>query len=119
MEPTEPMTEYPIFSNGTEFRAWEEGNCYRCRRSGCERGDRDEYQWGRCDLQDAIVNADLYEGRIPLRILTRFGGDGEHSNLWQVAPSCPEREEFTPPPWQSVPGAWDGFTVITLPESAR
>lgn len=115
----EPMTEWPIFSNGTEYRDWEDANCYRCRKSGCERGDLDEYQWGKCELQDAVVNTALYDGRIPLRIMARFGGTAT-SALYDVAPICPEREAFDPPRWKAEPGAWDGFcTVVTLPDPER
>lgn len=73
-------TEARPFCNGTDFMLWEDRNCARCSRSGQQPDG--EYLWGACPLEDALTEACVGSGRIPLALARAYGATVHVQDHW-------------------------------------
>lgn len=56
-------SQYPVFSNGTEFDSWMARNCERCVKSSKYNENADTYTKYRCAINREIIEAYLDDGR--------------------------------------------------------
>ncbi len=74
------------FSNGTQFMDWTAANCDRCAKAA----DRDNPpRRCPCDIEQALLEACMGDGMIPLPIADRMGRDQGRYNWkcgeWEAA----------------------------------
>ena len=69
-----------LFSNGAEYRVWDDMNCCRCRKGWIELDkDNQPVKPGRygthleCELQEAISSASIDDGTVSREIADRTG----------------------------------------------
>lgn len=60
-------SEYPVFSNGTEFELWMARNCDRCVKSSKYNEKTDTYTKYRCAINREIIYAYMDDGRASQR----------------------------------------------------
>jgi len=78
------------FYCGSQYGDWSDANCCRCRKGYNE--DKPAEQ-GRCDIEWALIEACVGDGRIPLPIAERMGALENRGRYgWQ----CGEFEEKEP-----------------------
>ena len=63
------MARVHIFSNGTEWDMWEEGNCLKCRKHDSS----DVVIWPTCEIESELTYALLSDGLIEQGIKDRMG----------------------------------------------
>jgi hypothetical protein len=73
----EPVRGTP-FSNGTDFAAWSDRNCWECARNIADPADAVP-EPGNCPLYEALADAYVGDGEILVSLARRYGGtyDGE------------------------------------------
>lgn len=60
-------SEYPVFSNGTEFECWMDRNCDRCVKASRYNEKTDTYTKFRCAVNREIIMAYMDDGRASQR----------------------------------------------------
>lgn len=60
-------SEYPVFSNGTEFDLWMADNCDRCVKASRYNAKTEKYTKFRCAVNKEIIMAYLDDGRASQR----------------------------------------------------
>lgn len=64
------------FSNGSQYADWQSCNCERCQKSVTVT-DPGGDQWPTCEIESALLEADIFDGRISDEIAQRMGYDQE------------------------------------------
>lgn len=76
------------FSNGTEAGFFFEHNCESCKKDSEDYHDPDA---GKCELQNALLDAGTMDGRIPLIIAARIGYNLKRKGTGYI-PNCEEKD---------------------------